>query len=99
MRPKKEQMTTGAVAVYDRPMAPPIKRRKYKDFDVSSEVFNKFAKTLAERENISDPDEVMKEYKDKILKLYMGVSAYFNHQYRKDANQYPTTTSGFFNLI
>ena len=40
---KKEQMTSGAVAVHDRPMAPPIKRKKYKDFDVPSEVFNKFA--------------------------------------------------------
>ena len=49
-------------------------------------VFNKYARSFAERENIQDPDGVMRDYKDKILKLYMGVSAYFNHQYKKDAN-------------
>ena len=42
MTPKKETMTTGAVAIYDRPLTPP-KKRKYKDFDVPSEVFRKFA--------------------------------------------------------
>ena len=38
---KKESMTTGAVAIYDKPLVPP--KRKYKDFDVPSDVFRKFA--------------------------------------------------------
>jgi len=38
---KKETMTTGAVAIYDRPLTPP--KRKYKDFDVPSDVFRKFS--------------------------------------------------------
>ena len=42
MTPKKETMTTGAVAIYDKPLAPPQKR--YKDFDVPADVFKKFAK-------------------------------------------------------
>ena len=38
MKQKKEQMTTGAVAIHDKPLF----KRKYKDFDVSSEVFRRF---------------------------------------------------------
>ena len=39
MKQKKEQMTTGAVAIHDKPLF----KRKYKDFDVPSDVFRKFA--------------------------------------------------------
>jgi hypothetical protein len=37
---KKEQMTTGAVAMIDKPLM--AKKRKYRDFDVPTDVFRKF---------------------------------------------------------
>ncbi len=40
MKQAKEQMTTGAVAIVDKPLF--AKKRKYRDFDVPSEVFRRF---------------------------------------------------------
>jgi hypothetical protein len=42
MTSKKEQiMTTGSVAIYDKPLGCP--KRKYRDFDVPSDVFRRFS--------------------------------------------------------
>ena len=42
-------------------------------------VFNKYAKTMAEREGIrTNTNEVMIECRKKIVNLYQNVSAYFN---------------------
>tara|TARA_R110000772_G_scaffold20140_4_gene55955 strand:- start:4142 stop:4426 length:285 start_codon:yes stop_codon:yes gene_type:complete len=37
----KDQTTTGSVTIVDRPLGAP--KRKYKDFDVPSEVFRRFS--------------------------------------------------------
>tara|TARA_R110002153_G_scaffold220039_2_gene372541 strand:+ start:412 stop:705 length:294 start_codon:yes stop_codon:yes gene_type:complete len=39
---KDEQTTTASIAIADRPLGKP-KKRKYKQFDVSNETFNRFA--------------------------------------------------------
>lgn len=41
MKQKKEQMTTGAVAIYDKPLGGK-KKQKYRDFDVPTDVFRRF---------------------------------------------------------
>jgi hypothetical protein len=38
MKQKKEQMTTSAVAIQDKPLF----KRKYRDFDVSTDIFRRF---------------------------------------------------------
>lgn len=40
MKHTKEQMTTGAVAIIDKPLM--MKKTKYRDFDVPTEVFSRF---------------------------------------------------------
>jgi hypothetical protein len=40
MNQRKEQMTTGAVAITDKPLV--VKKRKYRDFDVPTDVFRRF---------------------------------------------------------
>jgi len=40
MNQRKEQMTTGAVAMTDKPLM--VKKRKYRDFDVPTDVFRRF---------------------------------------------------------
>ena len=41
MKQKKEQMTTSAVAIYDKPLGN-VKKKKYREFDVPTEVFRRF---------------------------------------------------------
>ncbi len=40
MNQRKEQMTTSAVAMIDKPLV--VKKRKYRDFDVPTDVFRRF---------------------------------------------------------